>query len=68
MRRTDKEKTEMTNKSFSQVYEATESLCKTATNGNDGQETTLADWMQEGDWQNMTPEQMAAEWDELSEQ
>jgi hypothetical protein len=56
-----------TNKNFNQVYEATAALCKTSTDGNNGQETTLADWMQEGDWQNMTPADMAAEWDELSE-
>lgn len=31
-------------------------------------ETYLADWIAEGDWQNMTPEEIAAEWDDLSRQ
>lgn len=55
------------NTNFNQTYEATESLCKTQTDGNDGNETTLADWMREGNWQTMTPAEMAAEWDSLSE-
>lgn len=55
------------NTNFNQTYEQTELLCKTQTDGNNGEETTLADWMREGMWQEMTPEQMATEWDELSE-
>jgi len=55
------------NTNFTQTYEATESLCKTETDGKNGKETTLADWMQEGNWQEMTPAEMAQEWDELSE-
>ncbi len=31
-------------------------------------ETYLADWIAEGDWQKMTAEEIAAEWDELSRQ
>ena len=54
-------------KNFEQVYAATEALCKTATDGNNGSETTLGDWMTEGEWQTMTPAEMAAEWDALSE-
>lgn len=55
------------NKTFDQAYDETEQLCKTPTTGNNGKETTLADWMREGDWQNMTPAEMAAEWDELGQ-
>jgi hypothetical protein len=51
------------NENFDQTYDATAALCKTETNPADGT-TTLADWMREGDWQNSTPEAMAAEWDE----
>lgn len=54
------------NTNFDQTYDATAALCKTETNPFN--ETTLADWMREGDWQNMTPEAMAAKWDELSAQ
>lgn len=52
------------NSDFGLTYDATERLCKTET--NPANETTLADWMREGDWQNMTPEVMAAEWDALN--
>jgi hypothetical protein len=31
-------------------------------------DTQLGDWMREGHWQDMTPEAIAAEWDELNEQ
>lgn len=55
------------NTNFDQTYDKTESLCKTATDGNNGAETTLSDWMREGSWQEMTPTEMAAEWDELSD-
>lgn len=55
------------NTNFNQTYNETESLCKTETDGNNGKETTLADWMREGNWQEMTPAEMAQEWDELSE-
>jgi hypothetical protein len=54
------------NNDFDQTYAATERLCKTETNPANG--TTLADWMREGDWQNMTPAVMAAEWDALGAQ
>lgn len=59
----------MTNQpKFQTIYEATESLCKTATDGNNGTETTLEEWMREGNWQTMTPAEMAAEWDDLTEE
>lgn len=58
----------MTNKDFQQVYDATEALCKTPTDGGPNSDTTLWDWMQAGYWQTMTPKQMADEWDTLSEQ
>lgn len=53
-------------KAFAARYDATERLCKTPTDG-DGGTTTLWDWMLEGEWEVMTPEDMAAEWDSLSE-
>lgn len=46
---------------FKNLYEATEVLCKTDAEG----ESSLADWMRAGNWQTMTPEDMAAEWDAL---
>lgn len=52
---------------FQVKYEATEALCKTATDGNNGTETTLEDWMREGNWEESTPEEIADEWDGLSE-
>ena len=57
----------MTNPNFNQKYDETEKLCKTPTDGKDGAETTLSDWMREGEWQTMTPAEMAAEWDGLSD-
>ena len=55
------------NTNFNQTYTKTEQLCNTQTDGNNGAETTLSDWMREGEWQTMTPAEMAAEWDELSD-
>lgn len=57
----------MADAKFQAKYEATESLCKTSTDGADNT-TTLADWMREGNWETMTAEDMAAEWDALSEE
>lgn len=31
-------------------------------------ETSLADWIEEGDTDDMTPEEIAAEWDEINSQ
>lgn len=57
----------MSKKNFQQVYEATEALCKSATDGGKDHDTTLYDWMLSGDWETMTPAQMASEWDSMSE-
>ena len=35
------------------------------TNPNPYNETTLEDWILEGDTDNMTPQQIASEWDSL---
>ena len=53
------------NTNFDQTYDATAALCKTFTGDNNS--SPLADWMREGDWQNSTPAEMAAEWDAMSE-
>jgi len=51
------------------VFDAVEPLCKTATDGNDGNETTLFDWLLEGAYHTSdTPQSIADEWDELTEQ
>ncbi|MBU6361502.1 MAG: hypothetical protein KGS46_15930 [Chloroflexi bacterium] len=47
---------------FDAKFQATERLCKTDTEGT----TNIADWMREGEWETMTPAQMAKEWDELN--
>ena len=47
---------------FDAKFQATKRLCKTDTDPEG--ETTLADWMQWGEWESMTPAQMAEEWDE----
>lgn len=59
--------TQMTQK-FQTKLAAVESLCRTSTDGNNGTETTLADWMVEGEWESPTAQEIADEWDELSEQ
>lgn len=53
---------DIVNYMFDAKFQATERLCKTDTEG----ETTLADWMQWGEWESMTPAQMAEEWDEIN--
>ena len=47
---------------FDAKFQATERLCKTDTEGT----TSLSDWMQWGEWETMTPAQMAEEWDEIN--
>ena len=47
---------------FDAKFQATERICKTDTEGT----TTLADWMRNGEWESMTPAQMAEEWDEIN--
>lgn len=51
-------------KKFQNKLAAVEALCKTATEGD----TNLEDWMVEGNWETMTPADIAAEWDALSEE
>lgn len=57
----------MAPQNFQQVYDEVESQCKTATDGQNGTETTLEDWMHAGNWQEMTSAEIAAEWDALSD-
>ena len=38
------------------------------TNGGENAETTLEDWMREGNWRDSTPQEIADEWDALSEE
>ena len=47
---------------FDAKFQATVSLCKTDTEGT----TSLSDWMKWGEWETMTPAEMAQEWDENS--
>jgi len=49
---------------FEQKLAETERLCKTETATFNA--TSLEEWMAEGNWQTMTAEEMAAEWDELN--
>ena len=55
-------KFEIDTRLFDAKFQATERLCKTDTTDTSG--TTLADWMQWGEWETMTPAEMAQEWDE----
>ncbi len=50
---------------FEQKLAETERLCKTDTATFNA--TSLEEWMAEGNWQTMTAEEMAAEWDSLNE-
>jgi hypothetical protein len=50
------------------VFDAVEPLCKTRTDGNDGAETTLWEWLECGQYHaSDTPQSIAAEWDALSQ-
>lgn len=53
-------KFEIDTRLFDAKFQETKKLCKTDTEG----ETTLSDWMQWGEWETMTPAEMAEEWDE----
>ena len=55
-------KFEIDTRLFDAKFQETKKLCETDTEG----ETTLADWMQWGEWESMTPAEMAQEWDENS--
>ncbi len=52
------------------ILEAVELKCKTSTDGDNGETTTLWDWLSEtgGYTGNETPTSIAREWDSLSEQ
>ena len=63
----DLQNTQQTQK-FQNKLAAVEALCTTETDGRNGQETTLADWMIEGYWREMSAADIAAEWDALSEE
>jgi len=66
-------KNEMSNKgnhdaNIQAIYDAVEPLCKTATDGNDGETTTLHDWLDDGQYsESDTPESLAGDWDALDE-
>lgn len=55
----------MTKKEFNKLYEEVKSLSKTGE--VDDNTTTLYDWMAEGDCEGVSAEQIANEWDEVSE-
>ena len=52
------------------IFDAVGPECKTSTDDDDGETTTLWDWLSAtgGYTGNETPEDLAQEWDELSEQ
>jgi len=52
------------------IFDAVEPKCKTSTDGDNGETTTLWDWLSEtgGYHGTETPASIAREWDKLSEQ
>jgi len=52
------------------IFDAVEPKCKTSTDGDNGETTTLWDWLSEtgGYSGKETPTSIAREWDSLSEQ
>lgn len=51
------------------IYNEVDSICTTPTDGGDGRETPLWDWLYMRDYSvNETPHSLAIEWDELSEE
>lgn len=51
------------------IYNAVRPLCNTETDGNGGNETTLYEWLESGEYHKSdTPQSIAAEWDNLNEQ
>jgi hypothetical protein len=49
---------------FQAIHDAVAPLCKTTTDGNGGEETTLLDWLESGQYNDTdTPESIAEEWD-----
>lgn len=49
---------------FQELYDAVLSLSKRGEWYDGPTSTSLWDWLREGDLDNMTPEELAAEWDE----
>ena len=58
---------EINETAFQAKYDEVERLCNTATDGDGGTATTLGDWMREGNWDTMDAQDIAAEWDALSD-
>jgi len=60
---------EKTRAAIRAVFDAVEPLCRTRTDGNGGEETELWEWLESGEYHtDDTPQQLAAEWDALTEQ
>lgn len=59
---------EKTDEAIQAIYDAVEPKCKTSTDGDNGETTTLWDWLSEtgGYTGNETPARIAHEWDSLS--
>ena len=57
----------MNKQKCNKLYEEVKAISKTGETSTGTDETTsLYDWMKEGDCDNMTAEEIAAEWDELN--
>ncbi len=59
---------EKTDDAVQAIFDAVEPKCKTSTNGENGETTTLWDWLSAtgGYTGNETPASIALEWDKLS--
>lgn len=59
----------MTKQQFNELYEEVKALSNTGeTSTGTDEVTSLYDWMSEGEIDDMTAQEIAAEWDELNEQ
>ncbi len=57
----------MSKQQFTKLYEEVKAISKTGETSTGTDETTsLYDWMKEGDVENMTAQEIAAEWDALN--
>jgi len=61
---------EKTDEAVQAIFDAVEPKCKTSTDGDNGETTTLWDWLSEtgGYTGRETPTSIAREWDKLSRQ